>query len=159
MNTKDISIYESGDGGELAIIADDLLLGESFFNQIYLSLFGGNYDQSTKQSYLPTEEREDWWGNSLLFSEDTISQFNSETERALNEYPLNNLGRLRLIEAVSNDLKHLNDIANIEVDVNFFNDNKVKIIINFSAKANDEEKTMTLIYSNVSNEVIIEKTI
>ena len=42
MITKDLNIFESGDGGELSIINEDLLFGESLYQQIYLALFGGN---------------------------------------------------------------------------------------------------------------------
>ena len=63
MITKDLNIFESGDGGELSIINEDLLFGESLYQQIYLALFGGNVEENTRQ-YLLTEQKNDYWGNS-----------------------------------------------------------------------------------------------
>lgn len=37
--TKDINLHESGSGGEISIINNDLVLGEALFQQVYLALF------------------------------------------------------------------------------------------------------------------------
>jgi hypothetical protein len=39
----DITIFESGDGGDLALINDDLATIEGLTNQVYLAWFGGNF--------------------------------------------------------------------------------------------------------------------
>ena len=36
MNTTDILLYETGQGGDFAIINDDLAMGESLYQQIFL---------------------------------------------------------------------------------------------------------------------------
>ena len=83
MNTTDIHLFETGSGGDFAIVNEDLLMGESLYQQIYLALFGGNIEASTKQSYLESEERFDYWGNSLIWNTTKTKQFNSETERII----------------------------------------------------------------------------
>lgn len=159
MQTKDILLFESGDGGEMAIISNDLMLSETLYQQVYLALFGGNVEANTKSDTLINEERFDWWGNSLFFKENTASQFNSNTERILSEVVLNSSGRLKVIQAVTDDLVYLNGLLDYSVDVELFGNDKIRIIVNFTQKGNQESKILQLVYDNSKNEVIIEKTI
>jgi hypothetical protein len=159
MITKDVLIFESGDGGELAIENQDLVFVETLYQQIYLALFGGNVEQVTKTNYLFNEQRFDYWGNSLFFADAPSLQFNSNTEKTLQNIALNSSGRLELIRAVESDLQYLNELLNYTVDVLFFEVNKIKIIVNFVSKDNQENKVLQLIYDNAKNELIIEKTI
>ena len=159
MITKDVLIFESGDGGELAIENQDLVFVESLYQQIYLALFGGNVEQVTKTNYLFNEQRFDYWGKSLFFADAPSLQFNSNTEKTLQNIALNSSGRLELIRAVESDLQYLNELLNYTVDVLFFEVNKIKIIVNFASKDNQENKVLQLIYDNAKNELIIEKTI
>lgn len=159
MITKDVLIFESGDGGELSIENQDLVFVETLYQQIYLALFGGNVEQVTKTDYLFNEQRFDYWGNSLFFADAPSLQFNSNTEKTLQNIALNSSGRLELIRAVESDLQYLNELLNYTVDVLFFEVNKIKIIVNFVSKDNQENKVLQLIYDNAKNELIIEKTI
>lgn len=159
MVTKDINLHESGNGGEMAIVSNDLLMGESLFQQVYLALFGGNVESVTRGDELITEERFDWWGNSLFFSETPTKQFNSITERTINSVALNGQGRLSIINAVNEDLRYLTELLNYSIDVEILAVNKIRIIINFTPKLNQENRILQLVYDNAKNELIIEKTI
>lgn len=159
MDTKDITLFESGDGGEMAILSSDLVLTETLYQQVYLALFGGNVEANTKSDTLINEERLDWWGNLLLFRETRSAQFNSNTERTLIEVVLNSSGRLKVMQAVNDDLIYLTDLLDYTVDVEFFGNDKIRIIVNFSPKGNQENKVLQLVYDNSKNEVIIEKII
>lgn len=159
MITKDINLHESGSGGEMAIVSNDLLIGESLYMQVYLALFGGNVEANTIGNELLSEERFDWWGNPLFFREVPTKQFNSNTERALQNVVLNSSGRLEIIQAVSTDLEYLNNLLNYTIDVSFPNLNHILISINFSQKSNLEDKVLQLLYNNAKNELIIEKII
>ena len=97
---RDLLIYETGDGGDLKVLNNDLALTTSLYNQVYLCLFGGNVEASTKGNELENEKRFDWWANDLL-----DLNFNSETERIINTVTLNPSGRLKILQAVKNDLK------------------------------------------------------
>lgn len=159
MNTTDILLYETGSGGDFAIVNNDLLMGESLYQQIMLALFGGNIQASTKQFYLETEERFDYWGNSLIWKDVKTKQFNSETERTIQTIALNSSGRLTLIQAVEQDLNYLKSVADIEVEVEIVGSSKTRIIVSFSEKTNQQDKLLQLVYDNAKNEVIIEKII
>lgn len=159
MNTKDVLLFESGDGGEMAVLSGDLELTETLYQQVYLALFGGNVEQNTRTDFLFTEERFDWWGNSLFFGEVQSKQFNSNTERVLRNVALNSVGRLSVISAVEQDLQYLSDLLDLSVDVEFFGVNKIRIIVKFNRKGNQEDKVLQLVYDNAKNELIIERII
>lgn len=159
MITKDINLHESGNGGEMAIVSNDLLIGESLFQQVYLALFGGNLEANTLGNELLTEERFDWWGNSLFFSENQNKQFNSNTEKTINNVALNSQGRLQILNAINEDLSYLNELLSYDVNVQLFEVNKIRIIINFIPKSNQENRVLQLVYDNAKNELLIEKTI
>jgi hypothetical protein len=159
MNTTDIHLFETGSGGDFAIVNEDLLMGESLYQQIYLALFGGNIEASTNQSYLESEERFDYWGNTLIWNTTKTKQFNSETERIIKNTTLNSSGRLTILQAARNDLEYLKGIVNLAVDVAIENTNKIIITVNFTEKTNQQDKVLQMVYNNAKNEVIIEKII
>lgn len=157
--TKDISIYENGNGAELEVLNNDIVFVETLYNQVYIALFGGNLEASTTNNESETEQRLDWWGNTLFYSGIASKQFNSNTERVLNDVVLNSAGRLSIIRAVESDLQYLRNVVNVSVDVIIQTKNKVEIIVNFTEKENQQEQQFQLIYDNAKNEVITEQTI
>lgn len=159
MVTKDINLFESGSGGEISIISNDLNLGESLFQQVYLALFGGNVDSVTRGDEILSQERFDYWGNDLFYKENPNKQFNSVTEKTLQNVVLNSSGRLKIETAVKEDLAYLSDLLNYTVSVIFENTNNVIIIINFTQKSNQENKILQFVYNNAKNELIIDRKI
>ena len=159
MNTTDISLFETGSGGDFAVIDNDLLMGESLYQQIYIALFGGNIEASTKSVYLDSEERFDYWGNTLIWKDEKTKQFNSETERAIQNNALNSSGRLNILQAVNVDLEYLKTIINFEADVSILSRDNLRITVSFTEKTNQQNKALQLIYDNAKKEVIIEKII
>lgn len=159
METTDILLFETGSGGDFAIVDNDLLMGESLYQQIYLALFGGNIEASTKDAYLQSEDRFDYWANSLLWKNQSTKQFNSQTERTIQNNALNSSGRLKIVQAVNVDLEYLNTIINFSVQVEITSLDKLRIVVNFSEKSNQQDRVLQLVYDNAKKEVIIEKTI
>jgi phage gp46-like protein len=157
--TTDIVLYETGSGGDFALLADDLLMGESLYQNIYLALFGGNIEASTKSGYLTTEQRFDYWGNDLIWKDQKSKQFNSETERVLKNTTLNSQGRIAILTSANNDLAYLKGVVDLSIDVNIKSISRVAIIVTFKEKTNQQDKVLQLIFDNIKNEVIIEKLI
>jgi len=116
METTDINLFETGSSGDFAIVNEDLLMAESLYQQVYLALFGGNIEANTKDAYLLSEERFDYWGNTLIWKNEKSSQFNSETERTIQNNALNSTGRLRIIQAINNDLEYLKSVVIFDAD-------------------------------------------
>ena len=123
---SDLKLIETFDGGDLVLNGNDLQVIDGFQNMIYLALFGGNIEQSTKQ-YNENEERFDYWANSLLMLDSPDIQYNSETERTLNEVALNSRGRLLIEQSVKKDLEFMQDFGNIDVNVSIVQNDRVKI--------------------------------
>jgi hypothetical protein len=158
-DTKDILVYENGNGGEISVLNNDIELAEQLYQQAYLCLFGGNVLASTRGDEIAGELRNDWWGNSLFFSDVAVKQFNSETEKALSENALNSTGRLNILRAVENDLSALKSVADVAVSVQLTAVNEVIINIKLTQPQNQQGASLQLIWDNAKKELIINKKI
>nr|WP_299067185.1 hypothetical protein [uncultured Allomuricauda sp.] len=157
--TKDLQLSEFGSGGDVTLAANDLILTEELLQMAYLAMFGGNKEASTKGNELESEERLDWWGNSLLWSQTPQKQMNSYTEQILETVVLNSAGRLEIKRAVEKDLEFLSNIAEVTVEVSILTTDRVEIAVGLKRLSNLEEKNLQLIFDNAVNAVIIEKEI
>lgn len=159
MITKDILLYESGSGGEIAVIGNDIALVEQIFQQCYLALFGGNIEASTLGNEPVTQIREDYWQNALFYNNDPGRQFNSQTERALNENALTSTGRVNIQRAVEADLQYFKTIADISVNVVILSVNKVQITIGIKQPGSQSGQSLQVIWDNAKQEMITDITI
>lgn len=158
-STRDLHLYESGNGGELLLLNNDLVLSETLFQTIYLALFGGNFEASTTGEEIAGQERFDFWANDLLFKTQKSKQMNSETERILTEVTINTAGRLKIKSAVEQDLNFLKKIINFEVDVVILGTDKIKILIIMSSISNQSDKVFQFIWDNAKKQLILDITI
>ena len=152
--TKDILLYESGSGGEMSVITGDLSFTERIWYKVYISLFGGNTEASTKGNESFGQERSDWWGNSLFFPDNPSKQFNSETEKTIKSVALNSSGRLAILDAVKNDLKLFKNISQSDINIVILSSNSVEIQVKISEPLNNSNALLKMIWSNASNDVI-----
>lgn len=124
----DLAIIESGNGGDLQLVGQDLSVIYGIENMPYLGMFGGNHEADTK----PTEVKEqsfDFWANNLLFSEDINIQFNSTCERALKNNPLTSEGRTNIENSIKEDLKFMSSFATVKVTATITDTDRIDIII------------------------------
>lgn len=108
----DILMVQTVDGGDLVLQDNDFLLTSSLENQVPLYLFAGNVEQDTKEGDELNLKNNDWWGNSIIDTEN----FNSTFERTLRDVVLNSQGRASLINAAKTDLQPLYEFAELEID-------------------------------------------
>jgi hypothetical protein len=132
--TRDLKIYETGNGGDINVLGNDLESVYSFENMPYLAMFGGNIEQSTAQVGEDDEQRFDFWGNSFLI--DAASQFNSLTERGLIQTPITSEGRILIENLVRADLRFMEDFAVVNVTVRVISDDKLNIDIAIDKPSN-----------------------
>lgn len=163
-STKDLHIYESGNGGEMLMLNGDLVMAETLYQTIYISLFGGNVEQSTsgnenENDEIVGAERFDYWANSLLWKDLKPKQFNSETEKTLRNVTINSNGRLKIKSAVDNDLVFLKKIIKFESNVLILGVDKIKIEIIISEVKNQSNRVFQFIWDNAKQELIIDKNI
>lgn len=99
----DVLFFNTNDGGEISII-DGLVKGDcSFSTAVYLSLFGGNKEDSGK-----IKNNLGWWGNYLIGvpeGEKLVSRF----QYMINSLPLTAKNLLSAENAAVEDLKWLKD--------------------------------------------------
>lgn len=162
----DLSVVETGNGGDLVKGGQDLKVVYGFENMPYLALFGGNVEADTPTERLENEQAFDWWGNSLLFPNEPSLQLNSQTERALRNVPLTSSGRQLIEEAVKADLDFMRPFAEVSVSVTIPAHDRVKIAVTLREPDNLQEKEFIYIWdateqglagSFVPNPVVIEE--
>ena len=154
----DLALHETGDGGDIQLVGNDLVTTGSIFNQIYMGLFGGNQVPTTGTE-LETEQRLDWWANALLFQDQPEIQMNSNLEKTFNEVALNSSGRLQIEEAVKSLLAFLSDVAEISVETSVIEIDKIQITILAQEPDNIQEQAFIFIWDATKEEIIIPSTI
>lgn len=151
----DIMIYESGDGGEINLINDDIDTIKGLTNQVYLALFGGNVEESTSENSNIGQQRLDWPGNEYM---ETENQFNSSFERKLNEINLTSAGISILLDTAKKDIDFLNDYADIEIEGNIIGLGKFQLDVKLQEPGQKSTK-LIFIWDNTKNEVVQNITI
>ena len=150
----DLTIYESGDGGELKLKKNDLETTNSFFNMAFLAMFGGNVEAITTGNELESEQRFDWWGNTYLMPNNPSIQFNYLTEKTLIETSIDSEGRNTILEAVKKDLSFFSNFGDVTVEVFLISVDRVRIDIKILEKSNQENKNFQFIWDSSKNELI-----
>jgi phage gp46-like protein len=158
MSTLDIGIYETGSSGDISVSNNDIALGDQLLQYVYLALFGGQVEADTLGNEPAGEIRLDWWGNSLLFALDQARQFNSQTERALNNNALGSSGRVAIQQAVLADLKFFKSFADITVNVVILSNNKVNIQVGIN-QLSQKNITISLLWDSAQKAVIVQEII
>lgn len=130
----DVQVVLTNDGGDLVKNPKDLAMILGLENMPLLALFGGNVEASTPVQRLANQESFDWWGNNLLMASDPSIQFNSETERLLNNVALSSSGRLQIEETVKKDLAFLSPFADIKAEVKLVSVDRIAIGLKIEQK-------------------------
>lgn len=122
-------VIETGNGGDLQLVGNDLGVVFKIENMIYLALFGGNKEAVTKNKSVEVESL-DFWGNSLFMPNNPSQQFNSITEKTLDKIALNSEGRILVENAIKKDLEFLSDFnVNYTLSATVQSDDRLKIEI------------------------------
>lgn len=156
---SDLAIHESGNGGNVNLLNNDFELTDGLFNMVYLAWFGGNPGFVTTGNEIETEQRFDWWGNSLFFPNDPDLQFNSTLEHVLDTTPLNSQGRILIENSAKTDLQFMSKFAEVEVEVSIISDDKVSILAKLTEPDNLQEKEFQFIWDSTKNELIESRTL
>jgi len=118
----DLELIETGNGGDLRIVGNDLAVVNGYENMPYLAMFGGS----------------EFWGNDLLFNEGTDFKFSSTTEKVLQSVALNSAGRIEIEAAILADLafikKNVPD-TKIVVSTSIVTPDRLDIAINIDGQA------------------------
>ncbi len=150
----DLQLVETQNGGDIVKKPKDLVVIEGFQNMIYLGMFGGNVEASTPLTRLENEQAFDWWGNNLLFPNDTSTQLNSLTERTLNNVALNSFGRTVIEKAVKKDLEFMSPFAAVSVTVSIISTDRIAIAIKVVRLDNLEQRAFIYIWDATNRELI-----
>lgn len=134
----DLKLIETGNGGDFVSLGNDLEITDTIYTLVYLSLFGGNVEESTVNGFVKPQSF-DYWANKLVFGNEPTQQFNSETERTLNNTPLNTSAIEKISDAVLTDLAYLKKLFKVTVKVSLPYINQIKIEIFFDGIENSTQ--------------------
>jgi len=154
----DLKLIESNDGGDLVKLTNDLSVIFGFENVMYLSMFGGNIKQSTPVVRDLSQQAFDWWGNNLYMPNDTKIQMNSETERALMNYPLTSSGRIAIENAIKADLQVMSDYVNVSVDTQIASTDRLEVLITLVKPSNLQSVAFVYIWNSTLQELSLNAT-
>ena len=140
---EDLLLTETGNGGDLVIRDNDLVLTSNLSNQIYLALFGGNIVDDNGEQF------NEYWANVQLSDE---SKYISQFERTLNEVVINSSGLQRLHEAANKDLEFLKKYVNYTLEVSILNKDSISLYINIKAPNNVEDK-VSIVWNSTTKRV------
>jgi hypothetical protein len=149
----DVKVIETGNGGDLSRKTKDLFVIEGLENMPYLGMFGGNVQANTAVKRLLNEQAFDFWGNNLFHPNDYSLQFNSLTERTLNNTALTSAGRLLIENAVKKDLQFMQPFAEVDVEVSILATDKIKIFITIQELGNLQSKEFIYIWDATKKEL------
>jgi phage gp46-like protein len=120
----DVRIFQTLDGGDIEITNGLVGMSEGLDSSAYLSLFGGNLDDSGSQG----DERLQWWGN--ITEPDATRRYRSETQFLLRSLPLVPANLQRFEDAAGRDLAWMIETkiaTSIDVDASMPALNTVRI--------------------------------
>jgi hypothetical protein len=126
---KDIKIVEKGSGGDFYIIDNDLVLIDSFKNQVYLSFFGGNINDDKEGTY---------WANDLIGIE---SQYISKFETALLNEALTSNGIHKLKKAAESDLEYMKEYGDLIIKISMITSTSITIFVELKSNNTGNQNT------------------
>jgi hypothetical protein len=149
----DVRLIETGSGGDLVLLGNDIQSIEGLQNMPYLAWFGGNVEQSTPTERPENTEAFDFWGNSLFEPNAQPTWFNSLLERTLKHTAITPQG-IRLIEtAAKKDLDFMRGFAVVSVSVSAPNVDSVLIAVKIIQSATNQEEIFAYIWSATNQEL------
>jgi len=142
----DLLLQLTTDGVDAVYENNDLKTTDGFENMILLGMFGGNPQQSTPTQRLESAEAFDWWGNPLLFNDEPDLQFNSSTQRTLQNVSLTTANRLVIQQAVEQDLAFMSAFADINVEVTYPAIDRVRLAVGVTQPGNLQQRQYIYIW-------------
>ena len=127
----DVTLFQTDNDGEITVRDGVVTMGGGLGTAAYLSLFGGNEDDSGRD-----DSPAQWWGN--LDEIDPARKFHSETQHILQAIPATSGNLLRIEDAARRDLAWMieNNVATaIEVSASMPGLNRVTLRIDIEADA------------------------
>lgn len=149
----DLLIIETGNGGDAVFRGKDFVTTESFINMPYFGMFGGNPGFPSEQIPNENEQQFDWWGNRLLTFSDPQVWITSRLEHLLNNISLTSANRSVIIRTIQRDIEFMEEFAQITVDVQYINVDRIRILIRLIEPDTLQENTFVFIWNATEAEL------
>jgi len=150
----DLALYETGNGGDIQLKGRDMAIYYGWENMVYLALFGGNPGFPSNGPKLQNEQAFDYWANELFWPNDESRQFNSLTEKRLQEVSLTSAGRILIEQDIISDLKFMASFAEVSVSVEIISDTRIRMNILVKQPDNLQDKAFVFIWDSTKMELV-----
>ena len=100
---SDVVLFQTPEGGEITCTAGQIALDEGLATSVYISLFGGNEDDSGDDS----DKAREFWGNKI--ESDSTKKLRSRTGNLLRSIAITSGNLSRIEDAVTQDLQWMLD--------------------------------------------------
>lgn len=150
---SDLKLIESGNGGDLVLLGNDLAMIGGLQNMPYLASWGGNPEQSTAGPKIADQQAFDWWGNNLLYPNKSAIQFNSLLEKKLLTVVLSSQGRQEIEQTIKKDLAFMTAFSGVTVDVSIVSNNRIDINIKLQEPNNNQSTELNYIWDSTNQEL------
>lgn len=104
---SDVLLEQTPDGGEVTFENGDLALTDGLETAGYLSLFGGEEQDSGSDG----DQANEWWANKL--ESDPAFKYRSETQFLLHSLPCNSFNLKRVEDAAARDLAWMGEALGV----------------------------------------------
>ena len=125
----DIFLFQTNDDGNINVEGGIVEMNGGLETAAYLSLFGGNFDDSGDQ-----DSKSQWWGNYI--EDEKNRKYRSRTQNLLKSLPATSSNLRRIEEAAKLDLEWLTETGtatSIEITATVPKLNAINIEININA--------------------------
>lgn len=125
----DVRLYQTDDGGEIAVERGVVEMDGGLETAVYLSLFGGNEDDDGRP-----DNPVNWWGNLIEDRPERI--YRSETQHLLRALPATSGNLPRIEDAVKRDLAWVvpaGVASEVSASASVIGLNRVKITVSVEA--------------------------
>jgi phage gp46-like protein len=126
----DVRLFQTDDGGEITCTNGQLVMSDGLAEAAYLSMFGGNEDDSGSDG----DEPKEWWGNKLEAG--STRKYRSETQFLLRSIACVSGNISRIKDAAERDLAWMKDelAASVDVAVSVPAPNRINITVAIAIK-------------------------
>ena len=156
----DLTLYESGNGGDLILSDNDIDQTSSLWNNIYIALFGGNsvFEDSDEAS-AGENQRFDYWQNDIFFKNSEDQKILSETETFLSKMVITTKALSDLVSVVKSDLRYLGRLGSVSVQVTAESYSRIAIFVYIKENNSSQSKEFKFIWDSTKSEVILDRTL
>lgn len=131
----DVELFQTDDNGDIEFLNGFISMTEGFESAVYLSLFGGNYDDDGRDGNVLQ-----WWAN--FITTEPTERYRSETQNIIEGLPVTSFNLRRVEDAARRDLSWLltrSIASSVEVSARVLGRHNLELTIDIKAEGDESQ--------------------